>query len=128
MLFVLPHWRKEPLLVKGPIEYSTAWLFWFDGFGDRLMLWLGSDPKSKEACEKLKTIASSDARFFRAEDIGRERYGWPTIWSREFLNAPDFERLDREQIFKKLRERWQVFRDGSLPSISKLLSIGARPA
>ncbi len=125
--FILPHWRKEPLLVKGPIEHSMAWLFWFDGFNDRLMLWLGADPGSEEACDKLRRLALSEPRLFPAGDVGRMIGGWPTVWSREFLSGPDLQQLDREHIFKKLRERWQVFRDRSLPSLRNLLSMSARP-
>ncbi len=122
--FVLSQWRKEPLLVTGPIEYSAAWLFWFDGFDERLRLWLGSDPGNKEAVDKLEVLARAASPHFPA--AGKIVGGWPTIWSREFLSSSDLKELDRDRIFTKIRERWQNFRDRSLPALMSLLSLGPK--
>ena len=89
------------------------------------MLWLGADPRAKEACEKLKAVALSKPDLFPSGDIGRTAGDWPIVWSREFLSAPDLQKLDRLEIFQKLNERWEGFRDRSLPALRKSLSPGS---
>jgi hypothetical protein len=96
IFFMLPEWRKDPLLIQGQLAHSAAWLFWFDGFDDRLRLWLGADPGNAAAVTKLKAIAESN-HFFHKADIGLDRGGWPTIWSREFLSSSDLLELNRER-------------------------------
>ena len=123
--FVFPEWRKDPTLITGPIEYSAAWLFWFDGFDKNLVLWLGIDPQSNAAVGRLTAIAKSNQSIFPQSGVGKMVGGWPTVWSREFLSPADLGQLDREQTLKKLRERWQAFRDHSLPALRNLLATSS---
>jgi hypothetical protein len=124
--FVLPEWRHDPLLVRGPIEYSSAWLFWFEVSDDRLILWLGADPQSSDAADRLKAMARLHSNIFPAAEIGRDVWGWPTVWSREFLSSSDFRQLERDQIFAKMRDRWQMFRERSLPVLRTTLLSSPR--
>jgi len=80
--------------MAGFIDYSTAWLFWFDGYNERLMLWFGADPKSEDAVVKLKALTQSDTSLFSPAEVGRTVGGWPTIWSREW-SAPQLSAIHK---------------------------------
>ena len=120
--FVLSDWRKESFLIAPPIEYSTAWLFWFNNFRERVVLWLGADPGNQRARTKLIQVAQSGRLQVPPDGIGRIEGDWPTIWSMEFLNEKDLLELSRDKIFPKIREGWQKFRNESLPLFIEALT------
>jgi hypothetical protein len=117
--FILQEWPASPVLYDP--EHGGL-LFWFNDFHSELILSLGVNPDVTQAHQALFSVAKSDPKLFPPAGLGIVRGDWPTVWSKQFLKASDFEKRGRDQIFDQIENRWGAFIENDMPKLRVAIS------
>jgi hypothetical protein len=120
--FIVTEW-DQPVL-----KAENGWpilLFRFDNQLDALNLRLVIEPGPQQKRQSLLNMALAHQPPFKAEKILYSKYN--RIYSRSFLDARDYEDASADELEKKIRDKWEQFRQHDLPAIQAAIDLSGVP-
>ena len=120
--FAVKQWDEVPKLLEAYRRSKRMLFFDFHNEPTKLSLHLYIGPGPNETRENIHKIAVESKTLFNKAG-GKIGTKWKTIYKNDFLKAKDYEDVDKEELQKKIENRWNKFITKDLPAIKESIDI-----
>ena len=120
--FAVKQWDTVPKLLEANRPTKRMLIFDFHNEPARLSLQLHICPGPSGIRETIYNIAISNKKTFNKVS-GKLTPVWKTIYTNNFLRPKDYEDVDKEELERKIKDRWDKFVTKDLSAIKEAIDL-----